>query len=295
MKEFLEKNHISFKQIEPLKNHTSFKIGGKAKYFIEPEDISQLKALLTELKRTDTPYIILGRGSNLLVSDGEIEKAVIHLSGTFDKIELIDETTIMAGAAASVSSLCFFALEHELTGLEFAYGIPGSVGGGVYMNAGAYGGQLSDVVTKVSHITPSGESGTLEGEELHFDYRKSAYSESGNIITCVLFSLKKGVKSEIQEKMTDILSRRKSKQPLEYPSAGSVFKRPQGYFAGALIEQSGLKGKSVGGAQVSEKHAGFIINKGGASCKDVLDLIEICQKTVKEKFGVMLETEIKMI
>lgn len=295
MKEFLEKNHISFKQIEPLKNHTSFKIGGNAKYFIEPEDICQLKALLTELKRTDTPYIILGRGSNLLVSDGEIEKAVIHLSGTFDKIELIDETTIMAGAAASVSSLCFFALEHELTGLEFAYGIPGSVGGGVYMNAGAYGGQLSDVVTKVSHITTSGESGSLEGEKLRFDYRKSAYSESGNIITGVLFSLKKGVKSEIQEKMTDILSRRKSKQPLEYPSAGSVFKRPQGYFAGALIEQSGLKGASVGGAQISEKHAGFIINKGGASCKDVLDLIEICQKTVKEKFGVMLETEIKMI
>lgn len=295
MKDFLDRNKISYFLNEPLKNHTSFKIGGETEYFILPKNESELCAVIRKLNADGRPYAVIGKGSNLLVPDEGTPKVVVRLSGEFEKIELIDETTVKAYAGVNLVSLCKFALEHSLTGLEFAYGIPGSVGGGVYMNAGAYGGQMSDVVSEVIHMTENGEIASFSEGELAFDYRKSVYTNGSNIILSAVFSLEKGNKEEIREKMADFLNRRKSKQPLEYPSAGSVFKRPEGYFAGALIEQCGLKGRAVGGCQVSEKHAGFIVNKGGATCRDVLELIKICQDTVKEKFEVSLETEIKMI
>lgn len=278
-----------------MKNHTSFRIGGPAKLFIEPKTEKELSAVLKKCRESKTEYTVIGNGSNLLVSDDGISKAVIRLSGEFEKIELLDETTVKAGAGASLGSLCRFALENSLSGLEFAFGIPGSVGGAAFMNAGAYGGEMKDVVLSCSHIDREGNGGVLSKEQLGFSYRKSAYGENGFIVTGVTFKLQKGENGSIEEKMNDLLGRRKEKQPLSFPSAGSVFKRPEGYFAGALIEQSGLKGKTVGGAQVSEKHAGFIVNIGSATCKDVKDLIEYCQKTVYDNFGVKLETEIKMI
>lgn len=278
-----------------MKNHTSFRIGGAAKLFIEPKNEKELSGVLKKCRESKIEYIVIGNGSNLLVSDDGIRKAVIKLSGNFERIELLDETTVKAGAGASLAALCRFALENSLSGLEFAFGIPGSVGGAAFMNAGAYGGEMKDVVLSCLHIDREGNIGVLSKEQLGFAYRKSAYSENGFIITDVTFKLQKGEKGAIEEKMNDLLGRRKDKQPLSFPSAGSVFKRPEGYFAGALIEQSGLKGKTIGGAQVSEKHAGFIINIGSATCKDVKDLIEYCQKTVYDNFGVKLETEIKMI
>lgn len=278
-----------------MKNHTSFRIGGPAKLFIEPKNEEELSCVLKKCRESKIEYIVIGNGSNLLVSDSGISKAVIKLSGGFEKIELFGKTTVKAGAGASLASLCRFALENSLSGLEFAFGIPGSVGGAAFMNAGAYGGEMKDVVFSCSHIDREGNAGVLSKELLGFAYRKSAYGENGFVVTEVTFKLQKGEKSAIEEKMNDLLGRRKDKQPLSFPSAGSVFKRPEGYFAGALIEQSGLKGKTVGGAQVSEKHAGFIINIGSATCKDVKDLIECCQKTVYDNFGVKLETEIKMI
>ena len=278
-----------------MKNHTSFRIGGPAELFIEPKTEKELSAVLKKCRENKTEYIIIGNGSNLLVSDDGISKAVIRLYGEFEKIELLDETTVKAGAGASLGSLCRFALENSLSGLEFAFGIPGSVGGAAFMNAGAYGGEMKDVVLSCSHIDREGNTGVFSKEQLGFSYRNSVYGENGFVVTGVTFKLQKGEKGAIEEKMNDLLSRRKGKQPLSFPSAGSVFKRPEGYFAGALIEQSGLKGKTVGGAQVSEKHAGFIVNIGSATCKDVKDLIEYCQKTVFDNFGVKLETEIKLI
>ena len=278
-----------------MKNHTSFRIGGPAKLFIEPKTEAELAGILKKCREDKIEYIVIGNGSNLLVSDDGLEKPVIKLSGNFEKIELIDETTVRAGAGTSLISLCRFALQNSLSGLEFAFGIPGSVGGAAFMNAGAYGGEMKDVVLSCEHVDENGKTGVLSKEQLGFSYRKSSYGENGFVVTNVTFKLQKGERSAIEEKMNDLLGRRKDKQPLSFPSAGSVFKRPEGYFAGALIEQCGLKGKTIGGAQVSEKHAGFIINIGSATCKDVKDLIEFCQKTVFEKFGVMLETEIKMI
>ena len=292
---FLSENGISFSENEPMKNHTSFKIGGPAKLFIEPKTEKELSGVLKKCREDEIEYIVVGNGSNLLVSDEGLEKPVIKLSGDFEKIELLDGTTVRAGAGASLASLCRFALQNSLSGLEFAFGIPGSVGGAAFMNAGAYGGEMKDVVFSCEHIDENGEKGVLSKEQLGFSYRKSAYGENGFVVTNVTFKLQKGEKGAIEEKMNDLLGRRKDKQPLSFPSAGSVFKRPEGYFAGALIEQCGLKGKTIGGAQVSEKHAGFIINVGSATCKDVKDLIEFCQKTVFDKFGVTLETEIKMI
>ena len=281
---------------EPMKLHTSFKTGGNAKVFIEPEDEQQLIAVLKIIKELSLKPFILGNGSNLLVNDEGInDKPVIHIGSGFSCLELVDETTVKAGAGATLANLCKFALEHSLTGLEFAYGIPGSCGGAVFMNAGAYGGEMKDVVSSCNHISFDGEKGSYSENDLDFSYRHSIYSNKELIVTSITLCLKKGDKAEIQAKMKELLGRRVDKQPLDYPSAGSVFKRPEGYFAGALIEQSGLKGKKIGGAMVSEKHAGFIINYDNAATKDVLDLISFCQKTVYEKFGVMLETEIKTV
>ena len=292
---FLLENSISFFENEPMKNHTSFRIGGNARLFIEVKNERELSLVLEECKKLSLEPFIIGNGSNLLVSDGGIERPVVKLCGDFEKITLIDETTVRAGAGAMLVSLCRFALENSLSGLEFAFGIPGSVGGAAFMNAGAYGGEMKDVVSLCEHVDQNGIKGEISKESLSFGYRKSAYSENGCIVTFVTFKLQKGSKGEIENRMNELLARRKDKQPLSFPSAGSVFKRPEGYFAGALIEQSGLKGKRIGGAAVSEKHAGFIVNLGEATCADVCALIDYCQRTVFEKFGVRLETEIKMI
>ena len=292
----LNGNSIEFIENEPMKNHTSFKTGGAAKLFIIPADKRELSLVLKYCSEKGITPFILGNGSNLLISDmGISERPVIYIGKAFDFIRQINETDIEVGAGTNLSSVCKYALSKELSGLEFAYGIPGSCGGAAFMNAGAYGGEMKDILVCCNHIDSQGNAGYFDEDMLDLSYRHSVYSQGGYVITSVVLRLEKGNKDEIEAKMKDLLGRRKDKQPLEYPSAGSVFKRPEGYFAGALIEQSNLKGKRIGGAMVSEKHAGFIINYDNATTKDVTDLIEYCQKTVFEKFGVSLETEIRII
>ena len=276
---------------EPLSNHTSFKIGGKADLFVMVKNIEQLKAVVKNCKKNNIPMFVLGKGSNLLINDNGMKGVVLTLDGDFKDISL-EENKITVGAGVNLAKLCTFAQTNSLAGLEFAYGIPGSVGGAVYMNAGAYGGEMKDVVTSVTHLTQDGDIVTLPLDKLDFSYRHSVYKENNSIILSATIELKPGDKDEIKALMDDILNRRKTKQPLEYPSAGSVFKRPEGNFAGTLIEQCGLKGKTIGGAQVSEKHAGFIINVGGATCDDVLNLVKFVQETVQRETGYFLEREI---
>lgn len=282
---------LSYTEQEPLKKHTSFKIGGNAELFVSVENELQLKAVIKACKENDIPLFILGRGSNLLISDDGMKGVVLTLDGDFRNIS-VEENKITCGAGVSLTKLCVFALSQSLSGLEFAYGIPGSVGGAVYMNAGAYGGEMKDVVVSVTHITSDGEIVTLDKSQLDFAYRHSIYKNTDDIILSATFELKSDNSEEIKARMDDFMTRRKTKQPLEFPSAGSVFKRPEGNFAGTLIEQCGLKGTTIGGAQVSVKHAGFIINIGEATCSDVLDLIKLVQNTVKEKTGYFLEREI---
>lgn len=279
---------------EPMAKHTTFKIGGNARVVVYPENDEQISAIVKCAKQNDIRLIVIGNGSNLLVADEGIDACVMILDEHYARLELIDNETIFASAGTMLIKACRFALENELTGLEFAYGIPGSCGGGAFMNAGAYGGEMKDVLYKCSHIDSNGNIGYLEGDDLKLSYRHSAYYDNGCIITGLYMKLKKGNKADIKYKMEDLISRRRDKQPLEYPSAGSTFKRPEGYFAGALIEECKLKGASVGGAQVSEKHAGFVINKGGATCNDVLALCKHCSDTVMNEKGVKLEMEIRV-
>ncbi len=295
IKDFAQALGCEVKEFVPMKEHTSFKTGGNARLFISPDSIDSLSKLMEFCKSLGTKPFILGNGSNTLVSDDEIDGVVIHIGNGFKRIEYCGGGIVKCGAGVTLAQLCMFALEYKLTGLEFAYGIPGTVGGAAFMNAGAYGGEMKDVVMMCSHITPDGERGSLSGSSLEFGYRKSAYINNGSIITAVVFKLDTGNVEAIRYKMDSILSKRKAKQPLEYPSAGSVFKRPEGQFAGALIEQCGLKGKSIGGAKVSEKHAGFIINIGGATTKDITDLIKLVQDTVYKEKGVLLEKELRII
>ena len=280
---------------EPMARHTTFQIGGPADRFLTVENAAQLQGLLSCLRQAGIPYLVLGKGSNLLVSDKGIRGAVLHLGGDFKKVEALpDGRTLRAGAGAPLASVCALARERSLTGLEFAWGIPGSVGGGAYMDAGAYGGEMRDVVSRVLHLGPDGAPGEARGEELCFGYRKSRYTGGEDIITAVEFTLQPGDPAAIAGKMEELMGRRKDKQPYDMPSAGSVFKRPQNGFAAALIEQCGLKGRRVGGAQVSEKHAGFIVNTGGATCQDVLELISVIRKTVEEQTGTCLECEVRV-
>lgn len=275
---------------EPMKNHTTFGCGGRAKAVIFPESRQELKELLMLLKEDS---IVLGNGSNVLICDEGIEKyAVITLKMKEVKCE---GESIYADCGASLAKISAVAAENSLAGLEFASGIPGTVGGGIFMNAGAYGGEISDVISEVYAVDKDGNEKTFSKEELKLSYRHSVFNENGYIITGARFNLSKGNKEVILATMKDLNQRRKDKQPLEYKSAGSTFKRPEGHFAGQLIEKSGLKGYSVGDAQVSEKHAGFVINKGNAKATDVLNVIKHCQKTVAEKFGVNLEPEIKIL
>lgn len=277
-----------------MKNYTSFKVGGPAELFLSPEDVGQTAKLVRFCEKEEIPVFVLGKGSNLLVSDRGIKGAVIY-TGKQCGISLVDENTVRAQSGASLAQLCTFALENSLSGLEFAYGIPGTVGGAVFMNAGAYGGEMKDVLLNSEYVSTDGTSGELDNEAMELSYRHSAYENSNLVITAASVRLAPADRNEIKSTMNDILTRRKEKQPLEYPSAGSTFKRPEGNFAGALIEQCGLKGVSVGGAQVSEKHAGFIINRGGATAADILSLIKHVQARVKAQTGVSLETEIRLI
>ena len=288
--DFLESENIEYRQNEPMRAHTTFKIGGEADIFIIPASPAALISAVKKCTGLEIPYFILGNGSNLLVSDGGIEGAVISLSG-INGISAEGEK-ITCGAGAMLSSVCLKALSLSLTGLEFAYGIPGTAGGALYMNAGAYGGQMADVIESAECLTATGEIKTLKKEDMRLGYRSSVFKNGGLIIISLTLALKKGDKTEIKAEMDELLNRRKQKQPLEYPSAGSTFKRPEGYFAGALIEKNGLKGLTVGGAQVSEKHAGFVINRGGATAADVKALIGKIQKKVFENDGVMLEPEV---
>lgn len=277
-----------------MAKHTTFKIGGNASLVVFPESETQISEIVKAAKQAGIRLITIGNGSNLLVDDDGIDACVMILDEHFSDIRLIDEETIYASAGAMLIKACRFAYENGLSGLEFAYGIPGTCGGGAFMNAGAYGGEMKDVLVKCSHIDKNGNIGCLENDDLKLSYRHSAYYDNDCIITGLYLKLNKGDKAEIKEKMDDLISRRRNKQPLEFPSAGSTFKRPEGYFAGALIEECGLRGRSVGGAQVSEKHCGFVINKGGATCKDVLELCKICSDTVYDKKGVKLEMEIRV-
>lgn len=278
---------------EPMKKHTSFKIGGNADIFCEPQNIKELGNLIKLFNENNTNYIIFGNGSNVLVSDNGIRGAVIKIGDKMSKVNICGER-ISADAGVLLSGLAKKAMREGLSGMECLSGIPGSLGGVIYMNAGAYGVEIADILEEVTCILPNGEILTLKKDELKFDYRKSVFMDNGGIITSCILRLKKADKEKIETDMAQITKRRVEKQPLELPSAGSTFKRPQGYFAGKLIEDCGLKGYSIGGAKISEKHAGFVVNFDNATAADVMALIRYTQDKVYEKFGVKLETEVKL-
>ena len=265
-----------------------------------PRDEDQLCQAVQFCKQSEIRYYLLGNGSNILFADEGFRGAVIDVSAEAAGMGLsiyqnADGDYISAPAGLKLSELCKFALQHGYTGLEFAYGIPGTVGGAVYMNAGAYGGEMKDVLASVDVLTQDLEIKTIPAAELNLGYRYSSIPEKGYIVLGATLQLKKGNIAEIRGRMAELAEQRRAKQPLQYPSAGSTFKRPEGYFAGKLVQDAGLKGKTIGGAQVSEKHSGFLINIGGATAQDILDLIAFCQKEVKDKFGVTLETEVKIV
>lgn len=276
----------------PMSTMTTFRTGGIARIIVSPNSTEELKNVLKIFYELQIPYYVLGNGSNLLVSDKGIEKPIIYIGRDFSSIDVF-ENCITARSGAFLSAIAKKAYDESLTGFEFAAGIPGTLGGALIMNAGAYGGEMKDVIEAVSFVDPSGEEYVVSGEEMEFSYRNSALSGTNCIITGATIKLEKGNKEEINEKMSLLAAKRRDKQPLEYASAGSTFKRPVGHFAGSLIESAGLKGASFGDAQVSEKHAGFIINKGNATTQNICDLIEFVKEKVYEKHGVILETEVK--
>lgn len=293
LKSVAEQHRCDVFENASLKNYTSFKTGGECPLLITPKTSEALSAVLKAAKAFSVPFVILGNGSNVLAPDEGLKKAVIKIADGLTEIKFVAPDTIFCEAGVRLSSLCKFALENSLSGLEFAYGIPGTVGGAIFMNAGAYGGEMKDVVTKALHLDFDGNEGGFLKDELRLSYRSSVYESGEYVITGAYFKLKSAPKEEIKAKMDDLASKRVEKQPLEYPSAGSTFKRPEGYFAGALIEECGLKGKSVGGAEVSEKHAGFIINKKNASSNDIKALIKLVKETVFKETGVLLEAEVR--
>lgn len=278
---------------EPMKKHTTFKVGGNADFVVFPETKEQLILTLQLAKKERVSCIVLGNGSNVLVSDDGIRGIVICTLNM--KNISVDKNAITASCGVSMASLSATARENGLSGLEFASGIPGTVGGGIYMNAGAYGGALSDCAQKTLCVTKDGELKTFIGDEQNFGYRKSAFAEQDLIVLETEFLLHEGNGQEISDLMSELNARRRDKQPLDKPSAGSTFKRPEGYFAGKLIEDAGLKGYRVGGACVSEKHAGFVVNDKNGNANDIISVMKHCQDTVLEKFGVKLEPEIRLI
>lgn len=285
---------IPFKENEPLAAHCTFKIGGPAEVFVLPETEQQLCAAVALCKEQAVRYYLLGNGSNILFADAGYRGAVIDTTAM--KTELtIDGTQVTAGAGLRLSALCTAALENSLAGLEFAYGIPGTVGGAVYMNAGAYGGEVKDVLTAVRYLTAEGETVEAPAAELDLSYRHSVFEENGGCILSASFRLEQGDPAAIKARMNELMAKRVEKQPLDKPSAGSTFKRPAGAFAAALIDQCGLRGYRHGGAAVSDKHCGFVVNLGGATCADVLALCDEVRAIVKEKTGYDLEKEIRVV
>ena len=284
---------ITVQQHIPLDKYTTLRVGGAADYFAEPSSGTELAALLNAAKEAGVPVLLMGNGSNLLVRDGGFRGLVIRLGKAFSRIELW-EHGLKAQAGALLSVLACEAAAASLTGREFAQGIPGTVGGGVYMNAGAYGGELGKRIESVT-VLDRGAVLEIPGSAMGFGYRYSRAMDEKWIVLGARFRLEKGEKEQIDAAMRDFAARRKEKQPLNYPSAGSFFKRPEGHFAGALIEKAGLKGKQVGGAQVSEKHAGFLINAGGATASDFLALMKLVQETVRKESGILLEPEVRIV
>ncbi|MDI3481328.1 MAG: UDP-N-acetylmuramate dehydrogenase [Tepidanaerobacteraceae bacterium] len=278
---------------EPMKNHTSFRIGGPADILALPRDVQEIKGIVDFCKREGVPFFVMGNGTNLLVGDKGIRGVVIKLAQNFNDIQ-VNNNLIKCKAGVALSSIGCLALQNSLSGLEFACGIPGTVGGAVVMNAGAYGGQMADVVKKIRVLDFNGNIYEMSKDELGYSYRYSILQNGGRILLDVELELSPGDYNEIKARMEDFLTRRKQKQPLNLPSAGSAFKRPPGNFAGYLIEKAGLKGFRIGGAMVSDLHAGFIVNIDNATCEDVLNLINHIQKEVKRKFNVELEPEIKI-
>ena len=285
---------IPYRENEPLAEHCTFKIGGPARVFVMPQEEEQLCKAILLCRDLRLPYYLLGNGSNILFADEGWSGVILDTSALKSSIQR-EGCTLRAGAGTLLSSLCREALRAGLTGLEFAYGIPGTVGGAVYMNAGAYGGELKDVLTRVRYLNQEGQIVCAEAAELDLSYRHSIFEENGGCILSAEFRLTPGDPAEIQAKMENLMGRRRDKQPLDKPSAGSTFKRPAGAFAGALIDQCGLRGYRHGGAAISEKHCGFVVNLGGASCADVLALCDEVRDIVQEKTGYLLEKEIRVV
>lgn len=295
LREDLREERIDVNGSAFLEDYTTFHIGGRAALLAQPATVQQLAFCIRCAKNHKTPYMIMGNGSNLLFPDEGYQGLVIRIGEFFSMTRIENEETLICDAGTPLAAACMIAAQNGLTGMEFAYGIPGSVGGAVYMNAGAYGGEMSDIVTQIRYLTNDLKCGITSKEEAAFGYRDSLFQHKPYYITEVTFSLKKGERAKIEECMKEIKQKRREKQPLNRPSAGSTFKRPQGGYAAQLIDQCGLKGFQIGHAAVSEKHAGFIINAGGASYADVVALIEYVQKTVKEKTGIWLEPEVQII
>ena len=291
---FAKENQIAVLQNEPMREHTTFRIGGPAKLFATVNE-EQLALLIRKAEELYIPYIVVGNGSNLLVSDAGYPGLIIKIADA--PVRMLDSCTLEASAGTSLARLAVAAAEAGLTGLEFAHGIPGTVGGAVMMNAGAYDGQISDVlVSSCCYDGAEKQFLKLEKDAHLFTYRHSSYMEHPcRVVTSAIFRLQPGNKDVIRAKMSELNSRRREKQPLEFPSAGSTFKRPEGHFAGKLIEDCGLKGYRIGGAQVSEKHAGFVINAGGATCQDVVQLMEYIEQQVYQRFAIHLEREVRVI
>ena len=279
---------------EPMKRHTTFRIGGPADFFLLPSTVDEVRGILEICREEELPYFILGNGSNLLVSDKGYRGVIIQLYRNFSNIS-VEGNEICASSGALLSQIAAAARNASLTGFEFAGGIPGTLGGAVFMNAGAYGGELKDVLKEAVVMTEQGEILTLPVEKLDMGYRTSRIKKAGYLVLEARLVLEQGDMDKIRDITKDLTEKRVSKQPLEYPSAGSTFKRPEGYFAGKLIMDAGLRGYQVGDAQVSEKHCGFVINKGNATAADVLTLIENVREKVREQFGVTLEPEVKFL
>jgi len=282
-------------RLEPMSRHTSFRIGGKAALMCFPESEEQTVSLIKLLHELGVEPLFMGNGTNMLVSDTDLDICVIKLHGGLESIELSGECEIACQSGVLLSRLAVFACEHALAGLEFAHGIPGTVGGAVSMNAGAYGGEMKDVVIRTTAVDACGNVFEIEGDQHDFSYRHSCFSDKNVCILRSVIRLSPGDKDEIRARMDDLMSRRRSSQPLNLPSAGSTFKRPENGYAAAMIDAAGLKGRRVGGACVSEKHAGFIVNDNNATFSDVCSLMDIVRETVNEKYGVILQPEVKII
>ena len=292
LSKIVEKEQILIE--EPMKKHTTFRIGGPAEYLILPQTAEEIADVVKLCRQEEIPWYIVGNGSNLLVADEGVRGVVIQLLRNFNQIQ-VEGCQIRMQAGAQNAAVAKRALDASLTGFEFAAGIPGTIGGAVVMNAGAYGGEMKDILKEVTVLDQNGMIRTIPTEELELGYRTSIIARKGYVVLDAVIVLKTGDPKEIKAAMDDLKEKRGTKQPLEYPSAGSTFKRPEGYFAGKLIMDAGLRGFSVGGAQISEKHCGFVINKGNATAKDVTELMDETKKIVMEKFGVALEPEVKRL